>query len=203
MPSTDCLSFMTLVVEDLQLLSTRVRQTRSLQDAPPYAGLSDAACLAASAIGCRRFASTFRTFRTFTCGLPRPGYQTPSQACTRRVSHAKAPSTLLNIAEDLRSCSRPDEISVIMAVGDSITAGLFARPASDDSSVSKVPGDSNQHFFPGIKGFEEFRGVSFSTGGDEDAVTLANVSPGLSFEVATFSHVHDLSIATEYSTLQS
>ncbi|KAG7539647.1 hypothetical protein FFLO_03446 [Filobasidium floriforme] len=73
-------------------------------------------------------------------------------------------------AEDLR----PDEISVVMAIGDSITAGLFARPASDDLSPSMKSREADQHFFPGFKGFEEYRGVSFSTGGDADAVTLAN-----------------------------
>lgn len=63
-----------------------------------------------------------------------------------------------------------------MAIGDSITAGLFARPASDDLSPSMESREADQHFFPGFKGFEEYRGVSFSTGGDADAVTLANVS---------------------------
>jgi hypothetical protein len=64
-----------------------------------------------------------------------------------------------------------------MAIGDSITAGLFARPASDDLAPSTESREADQHFFPGFKGFEEYRGVSFSTGGDADAVTLANVSP--------------------------
>jgi hypothetical protein len=64
-----------------------------------------------------------------------------------------------------------------MAIGDSITAGLFARPASDDLAPSTESREADQHFFPGLKGFEEYRGVSFSTGGDADAVTLANVSP--------------------------
>ena len=67
----------------------------------------------------------------------------------------------------------------MMALGDSITAGLFARPASEDfvghSEGIEIPG-SQQKVFPGFKGFEEFRGISFSTGGDKDAVTLANVS---------------------------
>ena len=63
-----------------------------------------------------------------------------------------------------------------MAIGDSITAGLFARPASDDMSRSQSLRNTDQHFFPGVKGFQEYRGVSFSTGGDVDAVTLANVS---------------------------
>jgi hypothetical protein len=69
----------------------------------------------------------------------------------------------------------------MMALGDSITAGLFARPASEDFighfDDVQAP-DSQQQVFPGLKGFEEFRGISFSTGGDKDAVTLANVSRG-------------------------
>jgi len=66
----------------------------------------------------------------------------------------------------------------MMALGDSITAGLFARPASEDlvGSSHGIQADSQQQVFPGLKGFEEFRGISFSTGGDKDAVTLANVS---------------------------
>jgi phospholipase B1 len=84
---------------------------------------------------------------------------------------------MIGLLSGISYSSRPDEISVVMAIGDSITAGLFARPASDDLSRLEASGEVNQHFFPGFKGFQEYRGVSFSTGGDADAVTLANVSP--------------------------
>jgi hypothetical protein len=67
----------------------------------------------------------------------------------------------------------------MMALGDSITAGLFARPASEDTvarSDSRRRPNAAQQVFPGFKGFEEFRGISFSTGGDKEAVSIANVS---------------------------
>jgi len=49
---------------------------------------------------------------------------------------------------------RPDDISVVMALGDSITAAFGLKGA--------------------YGGLEEYRGQSWSIGGDSDAVTLAN-----------------------------
>lgn len=89
----------------------------------------------------------------------------------------------------LLSCSRPDDFSVVMALGDSITAGLFARP-------SKIPDHDNyrnprnqkpfQYLQDGsvqesqaqtlLPGFEEYRGKSYATGADLGAVTIPNVS---------------------------
>jgi hypothetical protein len=66
-----------------------------------------------------------------------------------------------------------------MALGDSITAGLFAEPTSNEVALDRTRPPSHhdtQHVFPGVLGFEEYRGVSFSTGGDRSAVTLSNVS---------------------------
>ncbi|KAI8055011.1 GDSL-like Lipase/Acylhydrolase-domain-containing protein [Syncephalis plumigaleata] len=53
---------------------------------------------------------------------------------------------------------RYDDIKVVMALGDSITAGFSAKPKS----------------FLDVKRIFEFRGVSYAIGGDPGAVTLPN-----------------------------
>lgn len=86
---------------------------------------------------------------------------------------------------------RPDDFSVVMALGDSITAGLFATPSELKNQVSVIHPD--QKPFPSIRGrpqrylganlipgFEEYRGISYATGDDEGAQTLPNVN--LTFE---------------------
>ncbi|EJD41351.1 hypothetical protein AURDEDRAFT_115465, partial [Auricularia subglabra TFB-10046 SS5] len=54
---------------------------------------------------------------------------------------------------------RPDEFEVIMALGDSVMAGCFAKGIQDDF----------------LDNFDEWRGVSFAIGGDPDALTLPNL----------------------------
>jgi len=54
--------------------------------------------------------------------------------------------------------ARAHDVAHIAALGDSVTAGLFALPSEES----------------GLAGLKEFRGLSFSMGGDEDAVTVAN-----------------------------
>lgn len=55
---------------------------------------------------------------------------------------------------------RPDDFSVAMAIGDSITAGAFAKGINPDNK------DLN---------WVEWRGVSYSGGGDDGAITMPNV----------------------------
>lgn len=66
----------------------------------------------------------------------------------------KEPSTKRTV-HDLR----PDEFSVIMAVGDSITAGCFAEGLQQDVHSS----------------FGEWRGLSYAGGGDPGAITVPNL----------------------------
>ncbi|EJD43634.1 hypothetical protein AURDEDRAFT_145439 [Auricularia subglabra TFB-10046 SS5] len=54
---------------------------------------------------------------------------------------------------------RPDEFDVVMAVGDSITAGAFAKGIQPGS----------------LSTFDEWRGVSYAAGGDPGAITLPNI----------------------------
>ncbi|KAG8904239.1 hypothetical protein FRB99_002059 [Tulasnella sp. 403] len=54
---------------------------------------------------------------------------------------------------------RPDDFSVVMAVGDSITAGAFAEGIRQDIVTS----------------FAEWRGVSYAGGGDPGAMTVPNL----------------------------
>lgn len=56
--------------------------------------------------------------------------------------------------------SRPDQIEVIGAIGDSITAGCFAKGPQTNPFLN----------------FAEWRGVSYASGGDKGAITLPNVS---------------------------
>lgn len=73
---------------------------------------------------------------------------------------------------------RPDDIEVVMSVGDSITAGFGAHFIS-----IRIPKISDFFFRNGIRNFpllttggifEEYRGASFFAGMDENATTVAN-----------------------------
>ncbi|CAG8775324.1 1268_t:CDS:2, partial [Acaulospora colombiana] len=55
---------------------------------------------------------------------------------------------------------RPDDISVTMALGDSISAGAFSHGLQEDVLTS----------------FAEYRGDSFANGGNPGAITIPNVS---------------------------
>ncbi|KAH7338368.1 hypothetical protein B0J17DRAFT_662245 [Rhizoctonia solani] len=55
---------------------------------------------------------------------------------------------------------RPDDFSVAMAVGDSITAGAFAQGINRDNLLLN---------------FVEFRGLSYAGGGDSGAITVPNL----------------------------
>ncbi|ODO09998.1 hypothetical protein I350_02222 [Cryptococcus amylolentus CBS 6273] len=63
---------------------------------------------------------------------------------------------------------RPDDIRVVMALGDSITAGLLARPASSPLFPT------NTTFFQTVD-VEEYRGISYPMGTDEGAITIPNI----------------------------
>ncbi|KAG9292438.1 hypothetical protein G9A89_015308 [Geosiphon pyriformis] len=56
---------------------------------------------------------------------------------------------------------RPDDIKYVMALGDSITAGFFAKGKYHGHPLT-------------IKNLKEHRGVSFAMGGDKNAESLAN-----------------------------
>jgi hypothetical protein len=76
-----------------------------------------------------------------------------------------------------------------MALGDSITAGLFARPSKLTDRYDSNRNPQNQKPFKyshdrtgrGIgeetllPGFEEYRGRSYATGADLEAVSIPNV----------------------------
>ncbi|CCO35616.1 hypothetical protein BN14_09734 [Rhizoctonia solani AG-1 IB] len=55
---------------------------------------------------------------------------------------------------------RPDDFSVAMAVGDSITAGAFAQGINRENLLLN---------------FVEFRGLSYAGGGDAGAITVPNI----------------------------
>ncbi len=55
---------------------------------------------------------------------------------------------------------RPDEFSVVMAIGDSITAGALAQGQQTNPLLDVA----------------EWRGLSFAAGGDPGALTIPNAS---------------------------
>ncbi|KAL0093945.1 hypothetical protein F4703DRAFT_1903277 [Phycomyces blakesleeanus] len=57
---------------------------------------------------------------------------------------------------------RPDDITVIGAIGDSITAGFAADGIQGDSLLN-------------LKSIYEYRGVSYAAGGDPGAITIPNL----------------------------
>ncbi|KAJ9102387.1 hypothetical protein QFC21_002787 [Naganishia friedmannii] len=76
-----------------------------------------------------------------------------------------------------------------MALGDSITAGLFAQPSKLEEESQILVNERNQkpfqprsskhpnfkdgeHSSPFLGGFEEYRGRSYAMGGDKDAITI-------------------------------
>lgn len=95
------------------------------------------------------------------------------------------------------SYRRTDDFAVVMALGDSITAGLFARPSKlpdhYDSkrkpqhqkpfkySPDRIPLQSEESDAETLllPGFEEYRGRSYATGADLGAVTIPNVRNSL------------------------
>lgn len=92
---------------------------------------------------------------------------------------------------------RPDDFSVVMALGDSITAGLFATPSEIPDTIENPTDSRLQRPFSYIRnrvqrymgsvgtgasaefipGFEEYRGVSYATGVDVGVESLPNVRP--------------------------
>ncbi|GHJ87589.1 hypothetical protein NliqN6_3991 [Naganishia liquefaciens] len=84
---------------------------------------------------------------------------------------------------------RPDDFSVVMALGDSITAGLFATPSelskenlvvdAIEKPVRRFRGQPQRYLGTGassfIPGFEEYRGISYAMGDDEGAETIPNM----------------------------
>ena len=85
-----------------------------------------------------------------------------------------------------------------MALGDSITAGLFATPSelskenlvvdAIEKPVRRFRGQPQRYLGTGalsfIPGFEEYRGISYAMGDDEGAETIPNASPCQSFHIS-------------------
>ncbi|KAG9112300.1 hypothetical protein FRC07_007937, partial [Ceratobasidium sp. 392] len=80
------------------------------------------------------------------------GYVTDISKCPPVASRASPPTSVHDL--------RPDDFSVAMAIGDSITAGAFAQ------------GINRQDL---LLNFVEFRGVSYAGGGDPGAITVPNL----------------------------
>ena len=105
--------------------------------------------------------------------------------------------------------SRPDEIKVVMAIGDSITAGFLAQP-SDSESEYASPSDSAsgqrlqldrtdqpskrdngaQTVMAALPGIKEYRGLSYPIGGDPGAITIPNILSHYSPNVTGMSKGH-------------
>jgi len=56
---------------------------------------------------------------------------------------------------------RPDDIKVVAALGDSITAGFGAKGIQDGTIIN-------------LNNLAEDRGISFAAGGDDGAITIPN-----------------------------
>lgn len=83
-----------------------------------------------------------------------------------------APRARPEIARDVR----PDDIRVVAAIGDSITAGFVARTnRHDKQDLSPDSGSAQTPLLPPIKELREYRGLSYPIGGDYDALTLPNI----------------------------
>nr|XP_018266174.1 uncharacterized protein I303_00143 [Kwoniella dejecticola CBS 10117]OBR88332.1 hypothetical protein I303_00143 [Kwoniella dejecticola CBS 10117] len=65
---------------------------------------------------------------------------------------------------------RPDDFKVVAALGDSITAALLARGSRDDSHLHFL---SRTRVQP--QKIAEWRGLSYATGSDENAITIPNI----------------------------
>lgn len=67
---------------------------------------------------------------------------------------------------------RPDDISVVMAMGDSITAGFLARsPGFFETHRT----DETQEPLISVPVAREYRGLSYPIGGDDGAITVPNI----------------------------
>ena len=85
--------------------------------------------------------------------------------------------------------SRPDDIKVVMALGDSITAGFLARPG-DAPHFRSGSGQRAQLPMTNVPTFEEWRGLAYPIGGDSGAVTLPNILAHWSPELTGMSVGH-------------
>ncbi|EJT48616.1 hypothetical protein A1Q1_02343 [Trichosporon asahii var. asahii CBS 2479] len=64
---------------------------------------------------------------------------------------------------------RLDNIGVVMALGDSITAGFLATPPTESDWLG------DQRVLGGLVDLEEYRGVSYAIGGDRGSVTIPRI----------------------------
>ncbi|KAK6904726.1 hypothetical protein I203_105542 [Kwoniella mangroviensis CBS 8507] len=81
------------------------------------------------------------------------------------LPHRKLPKN----AKDVR----PDDFKVVMALGDSITAGLLARGSRED--LSQLSSKQRPMGIERIPEIAEWRGISYPMGSDEGAITIPNI----------------------------
>ncbi|WVN88522.1 uncharacterized protein L203_103733 [Cryptococcus depauperatus CBS 7841] len=103
-------------------------------------------------------------------------------ALTPHLPHSNLPGKLVRFA-DLDQCPRlternnpksvtdvrPDDFTVVMAIGDSITAGLLAGQSRSSSNSRQRP------FYSKLFDIQEYRGLSYPTGGDPGSITIARI----------------------------
>ncbi|WVQ64327.1 uncharacterized protein L199_002489 [Kwoniella botswanensis] len=68
---------------------------------------------------------------------------------------------------------RPDDFKVVIALGDSITAGLLARGSRDD--LSQLSSKQRPMGIQRIPDIVEWRGISYPIGSDDGAITIPNI----------------------------
>ncbi|OWZ36407.1 hypothetical protein C347_00578 [Cryptococcus neoformans AD2-60a] len=104
--------------------------------------------------------------------LPKP--QLPGKLVPFSRLH-ECPSLRPRVYPTVAKDVRPDDFRVIMALGDSITAGLLAR-GSRSSSASSAPSqvDRQRPLLPSLD-IQEYRGLSYPIGSDPGAITIPEI----------------------------
>ena len=71
---------------------------------------------------------------------------------------------------------RPDDFSVVMALGDSITAGLLAKSTRRQGLSLPLTSHDQIPMQPEpVRGIAEDRGVSYAIGNDPGAITIPSI----------------------------
>lgn len=104
--------------------------------------------------------------------MPLSPFESLSESCQGRVSClSPVQKKLVNHAR----ISRPDDFRVVMALGDSITAGLLARGSRSSSACSgPSPLGPQRPLLPSFD-IQEYRGLSYPIGSDPGAITVPQI----------------------------